>query len=730
MSTIAANTMGGREYILALDAGGTMTDAILVKPDGTFTVGKSISRRDDQAQSYRESVADAAQSIGLDSAAVHSLCAADIYCGTGMLNTILTGTGRKVGLMVTRGFDDITVMEGGLTYLGQTQAESLHQQLHRHTRPLVDPKNVVSVSERMGGGGYQGNVHLPAGHTLIPVNERQVREGAHKLLDAGCEVIGILFLFSFVDPRHEHQAQAIVRDIARTRSMDVPVVCSADVAPVAKENSRLKSLLFQCFAAEKVRGALLEVEREAQQAGFKGRLLTLLSYGGAVNMDYPRLYETMISGPIGGLIGAQFVANQLGIDNIVTADMGGTSFDVGLLIDGRIGIAKSADIAGHRLALPMVQLDSAGNGAGSVVWLDEYKRLHVGPESAGAKVGICYLYDRLTVTDINVALGYVDADYFLGGQIKLDRERALRALRETIAEPLGLDVYVAGAGVLDVINAEMNDLLRTMVAAKGYDTHDFTLLYYGGAGPVHMYGFAAGIEFKDVITMPWAAGFSAFGAACAEYMHRYDRGSRVLIPANAGSEALAATAHEIDATWRELEAEARTEMAAEGVDPTLVTFRYGVSARYIGQIESFETALDSGRMQGPADIQRLIDAYEAMYAKVYPEGAKFSDAGYSLTTINLEAIAPKPQPSLRMSALADETPAPAAYVGTREVYHKTAWVTFNVYEMALLEPGNLVAGPAIIRDPMTTVVIPPHMEMWFDAYKILHYRTSTIRSHA
>ena len=450
----------------------------------------------------------------------------------------------------------------------------------------------------MGGGCYQGNVHLPPGHTLIPVNEPQVRAAVATLLDRGCDVIGVLFLYSFVDPRHEHRAREVAREVISARGVDVPVVCSADVAPVAKENNRLKSLLFQCFAAEQVRDSLLGVEREARELGFQGRLLPLLSYGGAVNMEYPRLYETMISGPIGGLIGAQFIARELGIANIVTADMGGTSFDVGLLIDGRMRIAKSADIAGHRLALPMVELDSAGNGAGSVVWVDEYKRLHVGPESAGAKVGICYQYDRLTVTDINVALGYVDPDYFLGGHIKLDRERALAALEEAVAKPLGLDVYAAGAGVLGLINAEMNDLLRTMVAAKGYDTHDFTLLYYGGAGPVHMYGFAAGIAFADVITLPWAAGFSAFGAACAEYMHRYDRGLRVLIPPQADDDSLAAVAGEIDAAWRALEAEARAEMAAEGIDVERVRYRYGVGPLH-GQIESFDTALESASWPGP-----------------------------------------------------------------------------------------------------------------------------------
>ncbi|MDH4380668.1 MAG: hydantoinase/oxoprolinase family protein [Gammaproteobacteria bacterium] len=722
MSDSHVTASDDRQFILAFDAGGTMTDAILVKPDGSFTVGKSISRREDEPRSYRESVTDAANNLGLTAEEVHARCGADIYCGTGMLNTVLTGNGRKVGLMVTRGFEDITVMEGGLSYLGQSQNETLHQQLHKHTRPLVHPKNVFGISERLGGGCYQGNIHLAPGAELIPVNEKQVVKAVNEMIDRGCEVIGILFLFSFVDARHEHEAKAIAERVLKERGVSLPVVCSADVAPVSKENNRLKSLLFQCFAAELVRDSLMSVETQAKAFGYQGRLLTLLSYGGAVNMEYERLYETMISGPIGGLIGAQFIGEKLGIPNIVTADMGGTSFDVGLIVENRLAITKSADIAGHRLALQMVELDSVGSGAGSVVWVDDYKRLHVGPDSAGAKVGVCLNFDRLTVTDINVVMGYVDPDYFLGGQVKLDREKAMAALDEAVAKPLGLSVYEAGAGVLDIVNTQMNDLLRTMVAAKGYDTHDFTLLYYGGAGPVHMYGYAEGIEFADVITMPWAAGFSAFGAACAEYMHRYSRGLRTLIPNNMSDDDRTAIAQQIRSAWAGLEADARVEMKNEGVDPDKVTFRYGVAARYIGQLESFDTALESGEMNGPADLQRLIDAFEVMYTKVYPDGARFPDAGYSLTAVHLEAIAPKPQPVLAEYPLSPAEPDAEAYVGSREVYHANQWTTFNVYEMAGLKAGNVVQGPAIIRDPMTTVVVPPQRTMSFDKYRILHYK--------
>lgn len=726
MSTTAASASKDsvlrKEYILALDAGGTMTDTILVKGDGSFVVGKSLTNRENEASSYLESVDDAAHLIGTNSKTVHSNCAVSIYAGTGMLNTILTGTGRKVGLLVTRGFEHVTVIEGGLTYLGQNQAEILHQQLHDHTHPLVDPRNVLGIGERICGGSYFSGSHRPPGEVLIPLNEAHVREATQTLIDRGVEVIGIMFINSFIASSHEHQAKAIAEEVIRKAGCRIPVVCSADVAPVSKENNRTKSLLFQCAAAELARDALIEVEQAAKSEGYDSRILTLLSYGGAVNVEYPRLYETMVSGPIGGLMGAQIVAKKLGLNNVITADMGGTSFDVGLLVNGRLGLNKDADFAGHRLALPMVALDSAGNGAGSAVRVDEYKRLHVGPESAGSKVGVCFKYDKLTVTDVNVALGYVDPDYFLGGKVKLDRQRALAALEEYVARPLGLDVYEAGRGVLQVVNTQMRDVANVMLSSKGYDPSEFTMLCYGGAGPVHMYGYSEGIGLADVITIPWAAGFSAFGAACAEYMHRYHRGFVELVPNGMATDDRQSLARRLDQQFRELETEARAELAREGVDAKHLTYRYGVYARYMGQLESFETSLDFGHLSTAADLDRVVDAFENMYTKVYPEGARFPQAGYSITEVYLQAVAPKPQPEMAEHELASSKPADSAYVGSRKVYHDGKWTDFKVWQMSELRAGNVIPGPSIIRDPMTTVVIPPGKRVEIDKFMVIHYR--------
>jgi acetone carboxylase, beta subunit len=711
-----------KDYILALDAGGTMTDTILVLPDGSFKVGKSLTNSDDEAASYLESVEDTVSVMNQTSEEVHRNAAVSIYAGTGMLNTLLTGSGRKAGLLVTKGFEDITIIEGGLTYLGQAQHDMLHNQLHEHTTPMIDPALVLGVLERTCGGSYFMEKHIKPGKVLIPLFEQHVREGVDTLLKRGVEVIGILFTNSFINPIHEQRAKEIADEIIRDRGLDVPVITSYEIAPVLKENNRVKSLLLQCTAAESTREALQGVEKAAQGQGYDGQLLTLLSYGGAVNVSYPRLYETVISGPIGGMMGTQVLSKKLGLDRVLCCDMGGTSFDVGLVLNQQMPIRKDPEFAGHRLALPMVALDSVGSGAGSAVWLDKYKRLRVGPESAGAGVGLCYKYDQLTITDVNVALGYVDPDYFLGGKVKLDRDKAVKALEETIAKPLGLSLYEAGQGILEVVNTQMRDAASTMMLAKGYDAAEFTVIVYGGAGPVHMWGFTDGLGVADVITVPYAAAFSAFGASCSEYMHRYHKGFVTSIANDAPDSDKTEIGVQIETLFLEMEEDARRELAEEGADVSGVTFKYGIYARYIGQLESFDTPLDIADAAGAQDVDGLVAAFEDMYTQIYPEGARFPEVGYAISELYIKAVIPKAMPVIHKHELMGKEPPAQAHVHTREVYHQGAFHDFDVWQMAELQAGNVITGPAIIRDPMTTLVVPPGKRVELDQYMVIHYR--------
>lgn len=709
-----------KEYILALDSGGTMTDTIIVKPDGTFTVGKSLTNREDEKSSYLESVDDAARFLGLSSKDIHKNCAVSIYAGTGMLNTIVTGTGSKVGLLVTRGFEHITVMEGGLTWLGEGHAEIMHSQLRRHTKPLVDSNNVFGISERIAGPTSLTEDAV-SGEILIPLNELEVEKAVKALIERDVENIAIAFMNSYMDDRHEQRAKLIAEKVIKEANANIPVICSAEVAPVMKENNRVKSVLFQAYAAEKTRDQLNEVEMAAQNEGYESSLQTLLSYGGSVGIKYPRLYETVISGPIGGITGAKEVARVTGNNNIVTADLGGTSFDIGLVVDDLISLSKSADFARHRLALPMVALDTMGSGAGSVVRVDEYGRLQIGPESAGYKVGLSYDYPELTITDINIALGYVDPTYFLGGKVKLDREKALKGLEERVAKPLGLDVYEAGEGVLDVFHNQMKDIIRVSMQSRGYNPSEFTLLSYGGAGPVHLWGYSDGIGIGKIMTMPFAAAFSAFGAACADYTHRYDKTLVELLPHSLNDAEKLKAAERINRAYKELEETAIREMKNEGFEASEVSFRYGVYARYIGQLESFDTPLAFELINSVEDIDRITKAFEEVYTKIFPVGARFPEAGYAVTEVYIQAIAPKPIPKIVEFELEGSEPISKAYLGTRKVYHDKKFQDFTIWDMEELRAGNIIKGPAIIQDSMTTMVVPPNKQISLDKYRFIHY---------
>ena len=323
---------------------------------------------------------------------------------------------------------------------------------------------------------------------------------------------------------HEARAAQIAREIVEKRGVDVHVVASHEICPVASENERLKTLLFQCYISEIGRKQLMKVEEAAKGEGFEYDLMTLLSYGAAANVRYPKLCEAIVSGPTGGLLGGKFMSEFLDSSGIICADLGGTTFDVGLIAGGLLPVNKSPDFAGHRLRLPMVCIDSIGAGTGTEIHVDgATKRITLGPISAGSAVGTCYTHPDITVGDIDLILGYLNEDYFLGGKAKLNKERALKMLEERMARPLGQDIYEVSSKVLDLMHSDMCGHIHGMLLSKGLNPAEFTMLVYGGSGPLHAWGLDRGLSMGQLIMVPWAAAFSAFGVAAAEYFHRYDK---------------------------------------------------------------------------------------------------------------------------------------------------------------------------------------------------------------
>lgn len=697
--------------VITLDAGGTMTDCLIVDENGNFTVGKALTNRSNEGQSFIESVRDAAGFFGLTEECLAQTITC-CYAGTAMLNTLLTRTGRKVGLLVTKGFEDYLLLNRGHSWLGLSYTEKMHQVLRWNEAPVIPHRMIRGITERIG----------PSGQEVIPVYKEEARKAVDTLLDLGVEVVGVWLLWSHVNPAHEEEVARIVAERARERGKAVEVLVSSQVSPMMREYSRLNSLIIEAYAASTVRKQLIGVEERARSAGYQSRLLTMLSYGGLVNIDYPRMYETLLSGPVGGLTGAKFVGDYLGLKNIVACDMGGTSFDVGIITDGMIPVVREPVFAKRMLNLPMVYLDSIGAGAGSLVKVDPVtKHIEIGPESAGSDVGVCFRSPALTVTDCNLVAGYIDPDYFLGGKVKLDRQKALEEVSKA-ADTMGTNPYDFASGVVELVNSMMRDQTLSMLLARGYNPTDYTVMAYGGAGPLHMWGFTRDIPFAGICTFPWAAAFSAFGVSTADYMHRYHRPTFAVINYGASAGDKVAMGEALNATWAEMEKQAYEEFAKEGFGRERVSFTHYAYIRYNGQLDDFETVSPVSRINSAEDMDRLIEAFDHTYGQLFPSAMKFPEAGYLILELSVVATVKIPKSKLTKGELAGVTPEVGAIKGKRQIYHERNWIDFTIYEMDRLLPGNVVTGPAVVEHPMTTLVIPPGHEVSLDEYRVCWYR--------
>ena len=711
-----------KRCMIALDAGGTMTDTFLVGEQGEFVLGKALTNHSTEALSYGSSVEDAAGYWDMTGREVHEKAISSVYTGTTMLNILLTQSGSKVGLLITRGMRDLPYVERGLTWLGLTYEEIPRQHLHEHTPPLVHPKLIREVTERVSVGSYYMGHHYMPGKVIFPMREEDVVRGVNELLDEGVEYLGILFLGSYVNPAHELRAARIARDIVAKRGLETPVSASCEICPLARESQRLKTLLIQCYVTKVGSDQLFEVEQRAKGYGYKWDLLTLLSYGAVANIRHPRLVEAIVSGPTGGMLGGQAVAKALGNANLVCADLGGTSWDVGLVISNMLPVNKDPNFANHRLRIPMVDINSIGAGTGTAVRVEpKTKRISLGPDSAGSRIGTCYDYPDITVGDIDLVLGYLNPDYFLGGKVKVDKARALECLTERLAKPMGQNVYEASEKVLDLLHSDMTDCINSILSSRGLNPSEFNLIVYGGSGPMHMWGVGRRVKFGGVLTVPWAAAFSAFGVATADYFHRYDKAVTCLVAPGMPDEYKIGMGMGLSQAWEELENRACKEMEAEGISRDRVSFRYGVAASYIGQLHTWESAVPIGRVNTAADVDTIVAAFEKTYATIYPAAARFPN-GHQIAEVYLEAVVPRTKPELARHPLKGRTPSKKAFKGDRDAYMDGKWMPFQTWEMDMLEPGNRVEGPAVIEHPMTTLIVPPRNYVEMDEHKFIWFR--------
>ena len=701
--------------ILAIDAGGTMTDTFIIDDRGQFVVGKAQTTPQDESEGFMRSAEDALSYWNISVQDAFPSLVTGIYSGTAMVNRLLERKGKKVGVIVTKGMEDYFQLERGeQTYLGYSYSDRLHICTHEHNPPLVTRNLVRGVSERTDVFG-----DIP-----IPLREEEARIAVSELLDQGVEAICINFLFSYRNPAHELQMKEIAESIIHERSLGIPVYISADYYPIRGDFPRLNTLVIEAAMAEPSRQQLKRIDERVKELGAKFDLRIMASHGGTISFEARELARTLISGPIGGVMGARWLSNMLGIKNVFCTDIGGTSFDLSMITDGEYDVRPYPDVARTLLAIPLVETDSVGAGTGSYVRINPTSnRVEIGPDSAGYLIGASWPQggvETVTITDMNVVVGTLNPEYFLGGEIKLDRERATFEVERQIAIPLGLDVYEAASGIIELFCEMLKNEVQARILGKGYTPLNYTLLSYGGGGPLHVGGYTEGLSFEDVIVPSWAAGFSAFGCATCDFEYRYEASIDLPILPGLPAEVKEGLAAMINAALTPLRERIRGEFSKCGFSEQEIKFCAFLRMQYLGQLRDLEVNTYRELIDGAAGLDEAINSFEELYSKVYARAARSPELGYLVTNVILSGSVNVEKPVLPLEEISSDEPGAEALKGERRVYWKGNWVDALIWEMDGLRAGNVIEGLSIIESPSTTFVIPPGRSALLDRNRIFH----------
>ena len=691
-----------KDYLVGVDIGGTFTDCVVLDPKGTITATKAPSTPGNFAEGMIDALKVAAARLELPFGQFCSRIRLLTHGTTVGTNALIQRKGAKVGLITTRGIEDaIHIMRGSRGINSRDLDKLVHFPESQKPVPIVPKRLIEGVSERVDCFG----------DVVVPLNESEVRAAVKKLLAEGVEAIGICFLWSFKHKAHEHRVKAIIAEMAP----HLFVSCSVDIAPKWGEYERTTATALNAYIGPVMARYLQSLDAQLKQAGYMQPLQITQCGGGSIPLD--RALEapllTLDSGPVSGVTGSLFLGRLMNTPNIITTDMGGTSFDVGIIFEHQPAYSFVSDVAQYEYFLPKVDIQAIGAGGGSMARVDAATRtLHVGPQSAGAAPGpVCYGRGGTvpTVTDADVVLGYIDPDNFLGGRIKLDRKAATAAIAAQ-AKQLGMSVMETAAGIARIAEFKMADIIRKTTVQKGFDPRDFVLYAFGGAGPVHASVFGAELGVKKVV-IPLrhiASTWCALGAAAADILHVYEQVDIQVSPFDVAR---------VNRILADLEAQARARLDKDGIAQSRRKYAFSIDMRHKGQINEVEVLLPEGRLTEKV-VAAMRERFYLRYEQLYGHGSSYRNARLEVVTMRLRASAQTPRPRLaRAKSLTATIPA-AAKRAPRDIY----WAELKksrktpIFDGALLKPGNRIAGPAIIETTDTTVVIHPRRTLKVDAF--------------
>lgn len=689
----------GRRFRVAVDIGGTFTDCVVVAEDGERMISKALTTHGALSDGVMEALGANAEQFGLSRAELLAATDTFVHGTTVATNALLTRRGVRIGLITTRGHEDNIII--GKVYskrAGLTEREIVRSSRLAKPEPFIDPEHIVGVTERIDA----------AGEELVALNEADVVDAMQKLVAAGVEAIAVSTLWSFVNDSHERR----IREIIAHEAPGLFVALSSEVSPALGEYERTVTTALTAYVGPIVSAYLRGLESRLRDEGMRRPLLVMQANGGLTSVSDAsnRPIVTLDSGPTGGILGSQYLGELYGEQNVICTDVGGTSFEVGLVLRGRVPLDEDPVVSQFNLRVPKLTVRSIGAGGGSIAWIDAGGLMRVGPQSAGSRPGpACYgLGGTLpTVTDADLVLGYLDENAFLGGRMALRRDLAMKALAE-LGKSLGLEPEEAAAGIFRIINAQMADLIRKTTIEQGHDPRECILVSYGGAGPTHAAFYGKEIGAKTIMIPARSTAFSAEGMLTCDLVHSL-QGARFLTTPFA-DEDLAALAEDLE----RLERAVVEQYESEQFDPSEVEIVRELGVRYHRQAHTVPVPIGS-RVDAGA-MQELKGRFEQRYAELYGDESLLPTAGIELDTQRVtgrHALSKPPLTALERTG----SDGSHALTGHRPIYWEgSGYVETPLYDGNKLLAGDRFTGPAVIQRMGDSVVVPRGTDAVVDEY--------------
>jgi len=680
------------EYKIGIDVGGTFTDFLLASSDGESEIYKVLSTPDDPSVGLMNGLSEMAKDRDLSLENFIKKVSTIVHGTTVTTNAVLTRKGAKTGLLTTKGLRDALEMRRGIR-------EEQYNNRYTNVEPLVPRYLRYPIEERLD---YKGDV-------VTAINTADVQDAIELFKNEDVGAVAICFMNSFANSAHEAVAAKLIKD----KMPEVYLTVSAEFLPSIRFYDRISTTALNSYVGPILRSYLTSLTKKLEQIGFEGVLLIMQSNGGVVSPKsaIDNAAVTLLSGPAAGPVaGIEYTSIQ-GYNDCITVDMGGTSFDAALIKDKTPLVTTEGEINRLRIALPMLGIVTIGAGGGSLGWVDEGGLLRMGPQSAGSNPGpACYdLGGELPAcTDADLILGYLDKDFFAGGKIPLNYERAEKAIKANIAEPLGMDVVEAAAGMYRIINVNMASGVREVSVKRGHDPREFPLVVAGGAGPVHACMIAQELEIPVMVIPKESSIFCAAGMLMSDLKHNFVRTYSTAL-------------HQMDlekfqSIFAEMEREATVLLLSEHIPEGSIKHVYSLELRYVKQYHEVNVEVTKKEIT-KGDISAMIDRFHPEHNRLFGYSLEEQATPVELINLRLLSVGQTVKPQFKREEYDQENPS-KALKKRRKVYlpGEERFEDVPVYDGHKLCFGNKIEGPALIEQVNTTTFVTPDYSVLCDQY--------------